>query len=465
MLTENQQIYIEKIPADKAVRIVPYDPKISDVVSNIKNEVKTAGIDLEVNFMGASALGISGRGDIDLYIFCPEKDYQIYFPKLEEIFGPKVHGISIIKWQLEKVGHEIEIYLTDPTTPSMQEQIKVFEVLKNDSVLLKKYEKMKLAYDGQSFKEYMRIKYEFFNKILVMNEKITLSGKTYSYINTRTYTPISVYRNNNSFLRIGPKDLILSELNLHKKLLALDFPIAKIISDGEKDGQYYYTETSLGEIHLGDAFWDDYRKSGVVSDDNFKKILMLAEKFTRAQLKTASGGHDFQSFYHGIHVDYILEELPSLKEKILVAYEKAKNKLSALPSVLTHGDFNPYNLFDNGVIDFESIFVAPAGYDLVSNIYHTYHFPKVGDFESTRRYEFSATQISSYFSLMDDVYTQNNFPKLSDFINDFIFSRTIWATVRMQHYPKLQKWRYHKFEKILENYLSGGGVSKTILQD
>jgi len=166
MLTENQEKYLQKISADKIVRIVPFDPKISGIVQEIKDKVINAGINLEVKFMGASALGISGQGDIDLYIFCPEKDFQIYLPKLEEIFGPKVQGITITKWQLEKEGHEIEMYLTDPNTPSMQEQIKVFEILKNDPLLLKKYEEIKSSADGQSFREYMKRKYEFFNRIL-----------------------------------------------------------------------------------------------------------------------------------------------------------------------------------------------------------------------------------------------------------------------------------------------------------
>ena len=136
MLTENQQKYLQKIPADKTVKIVAYDPKIPGIVQTIKDKISNAGINLEVSFMGASALKISGQGDIDLYIFCPEKDFQIYLPKLEEIFGPKVQGISIIKWQLEKGGHEVEMYLTDPATSSMQEQMKVFEILKNNSQLL-----------------------------------------------------------------------------------------------------------------------------------------------------------------------------------------------------------------------------------------------------------------------------------------------------------------------------------------
>jgi GrpB-like predicted nucleotidyltransferase (UPF0157 family) len=166
MLTENQKNYLQKIPADQTVKIFPFDPKTLGIVQEIKDKIKNAGINLEVSFMGASALGISGQGDIDLYIFCPEEEFQLYLPRLEQIFGSKVQGISIIKWDFEIEGHEVEMYLTDPSTPSMQEQIKVFEILKNNSQLLKEYEELKSSADGQSFGEYMRRKYEFFNKIL-----------------------------------------------------------------------------------------------------------------------------------------------------------------------------------------------------------------------------------------------------------------------------------------------------------
>lgn len=165
-LTEDQEKYLEKIPIDKKVKIVPFDPETPRIVDEIIGQVKNAVIDLEVKFMGASALGISGQGDIDLYILSPEKYFESYLPKLEEVFGPRVSGISIIKWELMRDGHEIEMYLTDPSTPSMQEQIKVFETLKNNPSLLKEYEEIKTSTNGQSFREYMRRKYEFFNKIL-----------------------------------------------------------------------------------------------------------------------------------------------------------------------------------------------------------------------------------------------------------------------------------------------------------
>ncbi len=86
-------------------------------------------------------------------------------------------------------------------------------------------------------------------------ETVELDGQQFTHVKTRAYTPVSVYRGENSFLRIGPKDLISSELHLHRKLLNFGFPVSSIISEGEKDGRYFYVETSLGDTHFGNVFW------------------------------------------------------------------------------------------------------------------------------------------------------------------------------------------------------------------
>lgn len=296
-------------------------------------------------------------------------------------------------------------------------------------------------------------------------ENLIIGGKLYSFVKTRAYAPVSVYRHENEFLRIGPENILTKEIALSKKLLEFGFPIPQILSEGEKNGQYYFTETSLGDTLLGDIFWKDAREKGFVSDENFQKLLVLIEKFTRAQMKTAESGNAFESFYLGIHVEYIIEELPHLEEKITAGFEKLKARTALLPIVMTHGDFNPYNLFEAGVIDFESMFEAPVGYDIICAIYHTFLFPNGIDFESARRYEFSADQIAKYIALVDKISVENNVPKVSDFSADFIFARMIWSAVRMHRMPKVQQWRYEKLEKILDSYLSeNGDVVKTLLE-
>lgn len=166
MLTPNQEKYLNKIPESVTVEVKPFDPKTHDVANEIIGQVKNVAPGLQVLFMGASALGIAGQNDIDIYICSPREDFDKYLPSLKELFGENRPSISIIKWELQRGGFDVELYLTDPDTPSMQEQIQVFEILRRNPDLLKEYESIKKSSDGASFREYMRRKYEFFNKIL-----------------------------------------------------------------------------------------------------------------------------------------------------------------------------------------------------------------------------------------------------------------------------------------------------------
>lgn len=166
MLDANQEKYLQKIPENQVASIKPFDPRAKSVVADIVAEIKHTAPDLKVLFMGAAALGIAGQNDLDLYIFCPEQDFEKYLPGLEAHFGKKIQGISIVKWEFARDSFPVELYLTDPESPSMKEQIRMFEILKNDPKLLDEYEKIKLSSDGISFREYMRRKYEFFNRAL-----------------------------------------------------------------------------------------------------------------------------------------------------------------------------------------------------------------------------------------------------------------------------------------------------------
>ena len=58
------------------------------------------------------------------------------------------------------------IYLTDPITSQVQEQIDVFNMLKNNPDLLKEYEQIKLTAAHLTYKQYQIQKYEFYNRIL-----------------------------------------------------------------------------------------------------------------------------------------------------------------------------------------------------------------------------------------------------------------------------------------------------------
>jgi len=172
MLTKEERDYLSKIDPSKKVSIYPFDPKGKALGEAIVKQIKNHFPDLEVLFMGSVALGISGQKDIDIYALADPKDFDKYLPTFEKLFGKidkqgKYVKKAFVEWKFQKDGYEIEIYLTEPP----ERQIKVYEILKSNQILLKEYEDLKLSFNGKSYKDYQKAKYEFYNRILPTNAK------------------------------------------------------------------------------------------------------------------------------------------------------------------------------------------------------------------------------------------------------------------------------------------------------
>ncbi len=167
MLTQGEIDFLNKIPVDKVVNVFPYDPQLEETAQEIINRIKSTFPNLEIIYMGASALKISGQGDIDIYCLAKPQDFSQYLPGLTEIFGyPKSSKIDSIAWELERNGNPVELYLAYPSSEPMKRQIAIFEKLQSDPKLLQEYEKLKKSFSGKLFKEYQKKKYEFYHKIL-----------------------------------------------------------------------------------------------------------------------------------------------------------------------------------------------------------------------------------------------------------------------------------------------------------
>lgn len=166
MLTKEEIEYLKKIPQEKRVVHKPFDPKTPEIVTELVTKIKSVEPNLEVIHLGASSLGISGQGDIDLSILCAESSFSIHAKNLEKVLGKPVPGKSITFWHFNRNNHEVEIYLADPNKASTSRQLEVHEILKNNSELLNQYQQLKESYADQPYREYQRQKYEFYNKIL-----------------------------------------------------------------------------------------------------------------------------------------------------------------------------------------------------------------------------------------------------------------------------------------------------------
>ena len=168
MLTEGQKNYLAKLPPERAEDIItvhPYNPQTKEIANEVIEQIKGVVPDADARFMGASALGISGQNDVDIYIICPPEMKEIYLSKLSPVFVEHVKN----KWQWFKDGVEVSVYLSDPSDYKFQEQLKIFDILKTNPEVLKKYKLLKESVSGKTYRDYQIAKYEFYNKELGIN--------------------------------------------------------------------------------------------------------------------------------------------------------------------------------------------------------------------------------------------------------------------------------------------------------
>lgn len=282
-------------------------------------------------------------------------------------------------------------------------------------------------------------------------EEIIIDGKTFRLVKRSRRGDVAVYTSGKLYARVGERGVVGQMMQLHKKFDGFGFPVPAIVGQGENTVGAYYVEESLGKKRLSEMFKDEVGKLGSISAELFEQFLRISEKFAKAQLHSVEEKPGNFSLADVIRPKDLAVELPEFGEKILRLFEEAVSALKVFPPVLTQGDFNPHNLFPRGVIDFEKIYYAPAGYDLVTNIFHINWFPESREYEYYRGYSFSKEQEVLYYKRFDAIYLEAGLPKLSDYKGHFEYCRAIWSTARNHQMPKLQKWRYELFKK---QYLS-----------
>ena len=282
-------------------------------------------------------------------------------------------------------------------------------------------------------------------------EKLQLEGRDFEFVTGQRGNASAVYKSPDAYMRIGEQEKIHIDLELHKRMEEAGFPVAKLIAEGESDGQAYFLEASLGEKHLGKIFAEDTEKDGHISPEAFEGLIGVAELFGTAQLKTQVPEKNYNEFAEGIHVETLCDELPEYADKIRARFEELKARIAAFPFVITHGDFNANNLYPGGVIDLEDSFHGPFGYDLIGGISHINYFPDSRDYEYFARHRFTPEQKQEYLARMDKVSTEAGLPPLSEFEEDFEFCRAVWLCGNNPNTPKLRQFRY---DLIVSKFLS-----------
>lgn len=281
-----------------------------------------------------------------------------------------------------------------------------------------------------------------------MDEVIEIGGERYERVKTQR-AAIDVYRGARSYLRLGERPAIERALACHREMERYDYPIPRLLSEGTFGEQRYFIEESLGEETFRAIFARDYGAQKSITEAHFDSFLAIVERFAAAQVRAGKPRNE-RAFGRGIHVHTLCEELPAYREAIEKRFQEALNRLATLPYVLSHGDFNPSNITPSGVIDIEDAFVAPFGFDIASALMTIDWFPDGEEYEYRAQHRFSDAQRRAYLERFDALFRADGYPPLSASFDDLSYCRATWLTVRMQPWPKIQRFRYDLF---IEKYL------------
>ncbi len=163
--------WFRKFSRTKTVKIHRFDRAIFGAVKRVKAKLrKLLGKSVEIEHRGSTALGISGQGEVDLYLRVRgKKDFELAFEKLRKNFGwPGSYypDEPRARFNYNHKGVKFEIMLVLQNAVDEVEGRLFFNYLKQHKDILKRYEELKLKYALRSKYEYQIAKHKFITKIL-----------------------------------------------------------------------------------------------------------------------------------------------------------------------------------------------------------------------------------------------------------------------------------------------------------
>ncbi len=171
MITNAQQKWLDHLPDDDQVAILPFDPTAQAKFEVVQKKIQAVlGDNIPVLHRGATSLGISGQDEIDVYVPVPTDHFDKFIKPLTVTFGnPRSHyPHERARFVTEVDGKHIDIFLVSETHQSWLDGVKFDALLRSNPEALLRYRLLKEANAGLSTREYYRRKTEFFNEILAL---------------------------------------------------------------------------------------------------------------------------------------------------------------------------------------------------------------------------------------------------------------------------------------------------------
>lgn len=168
MLTPAQEEWLAHLPNDDFIEIFPYNPSSPRYFEHIKHKILSRLPYSEVVHKGASSLGISGQGELDIYIPVTPSEFNSYLEPLISLFGqPQSHyPVERARFVDRVENTKAEIFLINKEGDGWIRSEKFEANLKKNPAALKEYRILKEQGKGLSTRAYYRRKIGFINEIL-----------------------------------------------------------------------------------------------------------------------------------------------------------------------------------------------------------------------------------------------------------------------------------------------------------
>lgn len=142
----------------------PFDPKTTVIAKKIIKNLKELLDDTEIVHMGSTALRISGKNDIEIYVFPNKNKWGEVYKKLTSEFGEAgVTEDDFARFNTGVGGYEVEIIMLSGYAKKLN--LAMHKYLSEHKKALEEYEELKKKY-SHSKREYQIQKDKFFAKII-----------------------------------------------------------------------------------------------------------------------------------------------------------------------------------------------------------------------------------------------------------------------------------------------------------
>ncbi len=173
MITESQRQWLEHLPNNDQIVIKPFDPESPKIFEEVKEEVVKALGEVRVEHRGASALGISGQDEIDIYVPVAPNNFNSTVTKMSTAFGEPKSNYPLVRarFHLDSYGKNIDVFVINEKDSGWVDSEIFTNWLLTHADTLEEYRKLKESGEGLSTREYYTKKIEFINKIIEISKK------------------------------------------------------------------------------------------------------------------------------------------------------------------------------------------------------------------------------------------------------------------------------------------------------